>query len=215
MYDKLYFKANKEAERRKSEMDPGVPWVVPSIDPSRAVPDLSSVSDGFMVRPDQEEATGYEDDDFMTRAFMALSGERAKTNRAKKTVSESSVKGTTSGAKLEQMDEGAMEAMNSLSQSYPNLRITSSYRSPKKNAAVGGAKHSQHMHGKAFDLDVSHIDQEERIQLIRQARKSGFSGIGVYKNSLHFDTGPTRAWGPSYGSESLPSWAHEAVYGEL
>ena len=32
------------------------------------------------------------------------------------------------------------------------IRITSGYRSPEKNAAIGGAKRSQHMLGEAVDL---------------------------------------------------------------
>lgn len=91
------------------------------------------------------------------------------------------------------------------------LRVNSAYRDPKKNAAVGGAKGSQHIHGNAFDVDVSDLSQEERVNLIKSARASGFRGIGVYNNSLHFDVGGDRAWGPSYGRESLPSWAADAV----
>lgn len=213
MYEKLYFKANKEAERRRSEMDPGVPWVLPEIDPSRAVPDIDT--GGFMVRPGKEEPTGYGDDDFMTTVFMALSGEREKMSRDKDVVSE--VSATAAPMKNEHggMDPEAVDAFKKLSRAYPNLNVTSAYRSPKKNEAVGGAKHSQHMHGKAFDISVADLSQEERISLIKQARRAGFKGIGVYNNSLHFDVGPARAWGPSYRSKSLPEWAHEAVYGEL
>ncbi len=32
-------------------------------------------------------------------------------------------------------------------------------------------------------------------------------GIGIYGNSLHFDTGPRRVWGPSYKRGSVPKWA--------
>lgn len=91
------------------------------------------------------------------------------------------------------------------------LNITSAFRTPEHNAKVGGAKNSQHTHGNAFDVDVSGMPQSERVDLIRQARASGFRGIGVYDNSLHFDVGPDRAWGPSYHSDSLPGWASEAV----
>lgn len=87
------------------------------------------------------------------------------------------------------------------------LKINSAYRSPEHNAKVGGAKNSQHIHGNAYDIDTSGMSQAERERLIREARASGFKGIGVYDNALHFDVGPERAWGPSYSRDSLPEWA--------
>jgi hypothetical protein len=91
------------------------------------------------------------------------------------------------------------------------FNINSAYRDPGHNARVGGARNSQHTHGNAFDVDVSHLSESERVQLIDYARQSGFGGVGVYNNSLHFDVGPTRYWGPDYSAGSLPSWAAEAV----
>lgn len=93
------------------------------------------------------------------------------------------------------------------------LSINSGYRSPEHNAAVGGAKNSQHTHGNAFDIDASGMPLEERNALIAAARESGFQGSGVYDNSLHFDVGPERAWGPDYHRGSLPSWSEAAVTG--
>lgn len=91
------------------------------------------------------------------------------------------------------------------------LKINSGYRDPQHNAAVGGAKHSQHIEGNAFDVDVSGMSIEQRKAVIVAARKAGFAGIGVYNNALHFDVAGDRAWGPSYGRESLPEWAAEVV----
>lgn len=90
------------------------------------------------------------------------------------------------------------------------LPIVSGYRDAKRNAKAGGAKHSQHMHGNAVDIDVSQLSKAERVELIRLARSQGFGGIGVYANSLHLDKGSKRAWGPSYKSASLPTWAQAA-----
>ncbi|MGB0855288.1 MAG: YcbK family protein [Pikeienuella sp.] len=88
--------------------------------------------------------------------------------------------------------------------------INSAYRSPEHNERVGGARHSEHTHGNAFDFDVSGRSIPERVQLIQQARQSGFNGVGVYDNSLHFDVGNERAWGPSHSRDSLPDWYLQA-----
>ncbi|MGR3760641.1 YcbK family protein [Roseobacteraceae bacterium NS-SX3] len=110
------------------------------------------------------------------------------------------------------MNAKAVSAMEVLEQSVGHkLKVTSAYRSPEHNERVGGAKHSQHTHGKAFDVDVTGMSIEQRKELIMQARAAGFSGVGVYENSLHFDVGPERHWGPSYKAESTPAWAREAL----
>lgn len=114
-------------------------------------------------------------------------------------------------ANLENMSPEAQAAWAQLTQSYGQLKINSAYRDPAHNAKVGGAKKSQHMHGNAYDVDVSGLPEAERLKLIEQARGAGFKGIGVYDNALHFDVGPSRAWGSDYTSGSLPSWAAGAV----
>ena len=87
------------------------------------------------------------------------------------------------------------------------LNTTSGYRTPAYNASVGGARNSQHTHGNAYDVDVSGMSMAERGDLINAARAAGFGGVGVYNNSLHFDVGQNRAWGPDYTRASLPGWA--------
>ncbi|MBD9542220.1 DUF882 domain-containing protein [Ensifer sp. ENS04] len=91
------------------------------------------------------------------------------------------------------------------------LPIVSGFRDPERNRKAGGAKHSQHQHGNAVDIDVSSLSQDERLNLIRLASSQGFTGIGVYANSIHLDYGKRRAWGPSHGSESVPGWAQSAI----
>lgn len=103
----------------------------------------------------------------------------------------------------------AMERFVSLSGHDP--KVTSAFRDPSHNAKVGGAKGSQHQHGKAYDIDVRGMPIPQRQELIRKAREAGFSGIGVYENSLHFDVGGQRNWGPDYKSGSTPKWAMEAL----
>ncbi|HBT01658.1 MAG TPA: hypothetical protein DEB47_17780 [Citreicella sp.] len=111
------------------------------------------------------------------------------------------------------MSPEALTALARLEQaSEKTFRVISDYRSPDENRAANGARDSQHMQGNAFDIDVSGMTPEQRAALIRIARReAGFGGVGVYQNSLHFDTGPTRAWGPSFGADSVPGWAFEAT----
>jgi hypothetical protein len=105
----------------------------------------------------------------------------------------------------------AMSAWGRLTQRHPDLQVRSAYRSPEKNARVGGANHSQHINGNAFDVPVSNLSQDERRALISDAYDAGFKGVGVYNGSLHFDVGPQRAWGPDYHSGSIPGWAKSAI----
>ena len=119
-------------------------------------------------------------------------------------------------ANLGNMSPEAQAAWQALSAAWGQpLNISSAYRDAAYNAKVGGAKGSQHIHGNAYDVDVSGMPQEQRVKLIQQARAAGFGGIGVYDNSLHFDVGGQRAWGPSYHRDSLPDWAVAAVGGPV
>lgn len=108
---------------------------------------------------------------------------------------------------MEGMSPQAQAAWARLTAAYPNLQVTSGYRDPARNAAVGGAKGSQHLHGNALDVSVADLNPQQRIELAEAARAAGFQGFGFYDNSMHVDVGPSRAWGPSYGRESVPDWA--------
>jgi zinc D-Ala-D-Ala carboxypeptidase len=74
------------------------------------------------------------------------------------------------------------------------LIIRSAYRSPEHNRAVGGAPHSKHMDGTAFDIAMSNHDP---VVFEAAAREVGFLGFGFYPRSgfIHVDLGPARQWG--------------------
>ena len=115
---------------------------------------------------------------------------------------------------MSNMTPAALAAFQGLQNSWGQpIQVNSSYRSPADNARVGGAQHSQHMKGNAYDIDVSGMPEAARLRMIAEAKAAGFQGVGVYNNALHFDVGPERAWGPSHGRESIPAWAREAVDG--
>ena len=100
------------------------------------------------------------------------------------------------------------QLQNSFGRTIP---VVSGFRDKTRNAKAGGAKHSQHIEGNALDLDVSDLSHEQRVDLIRRASAAGFTGIGVYANSLHVDVGGRRAWGASHHGDSVPAWAKDAI----
>lgn len=91
------------------------------------------------------------------------------------------------------------------------FNVISGFRDPEHNRRVGGAKGSQHLQGNALDIDTAGMTDDERVALIQRAREAGFGGIGLYDTSLHFDVGPTRAWGPDFTSATVPNWARETL----
>ena len=116
------------------------------------------------------------------------------------------------GPDLAGVSDAAKAAMARLQEATgQTFDITSGYRDPAHNAAVGGAKHSQHLDGNAFDISTAGMSQPQIEKLIIDARNAGFGGIGIYNGSLHFDVGPQRAWGPSYHADSVPAWAQNAL----
>ena len=74
--------------------------------------------------------------------------------------------------------------------------VTSGYRSPEHNRAVRGARNSQHVEGRAFDI---RMENHCPNRFESKARQAGFTGFGFYpqarNNFMHVDTGPAREWG--------------------
>lgn len=63
--------------------------------------------------------------------------------------------------------------------------LSSAYRCPEHNRAVGGSSQSYHLKGQAVDIVcISAID---RYKLVAEALKSGFNGIGVARQFVHID----------------------------
>lgn len=106
------------------------------------------------------------------------------------------------------MSEAANAAYGKLVDAYGQpLIINSAYRDRKHNAEVGGADNSQHIDGNAIDVDVTGKPYDERVALANLAWDAGYRGIGFYDNSMHFDVGDPRGWGPSHSRDSIPEWA--------
>lgn len=82
------------------------------------------------------------------------------------------------------------------------LRVNSGYRCPVHNERVGGAKHSYHTKGQAFDLWLPRDPQRTFVAFL--AARVGFTGIGVYRHFLHLDVGPSRFWSGTDVGEREP-----------
>ena len=70
--------------------------------------------------------------------------------------------------------------------------INSAYRSPSYNKRVGGAPRSQHLQGKAFDIQIGKTLTRAKIH--RLAKQAGFTGFGDYNTFVHIDTANPRYW---------------------
>jgi hypothetical protein len=79
------------------------------------------------------------------------------------------------------------------------IEIVSGYRSPAHNAAVNGAKSSQHMQATAADIAVAGLTDLEvyctaKRLILEGAMHDG--GLGWYANgrTIHYDVRPNRSW---------------------
>ena len=78
------------------------------------------------------------------------------------------------------------------------IYVSSGYRGPELNRAIGGAKRSQHMEGRALDLDGDVYGSPSNAEIFDYIRKN-----------LEFDQ---IVW--EFGDEDNPYWVHVSyVYG--
>ena len=76
------------------------------------------------------------------------------------------------------------------------MTIMSGYRSPERNAAVGGATKSQHMEGNAVDLQCKTKTPLEMYNMVEKLIKEGKmkqGGLGIYDGWIHYDTRGNRS----------------------
>lgn len=102
-----------------------------------------------------------------------------------------------------------------------SINITSGFRDKATNARVGGASKSQHTHGRAADISLSNLDDDQRSDLVSalgRVSEKGKGRVGAYSGNtgLHYDTAPhsTQNYGglhPMYDKtiknmDRAPSW---------
>lgn len=75
------------------------------------------------------------------------------------------------------------------------IRVTSATRCADHNKRVGGAQHSFHLSGRAFDLHTPQAWTGKHVaSFIYWATVAEFRGIGLYGTFIHLDNGTHRTW---------------------
>lgn len=73
-----------------------------------------------------------------------------------------------------------------------SVTITSAYRTPSRNKAVGGEMYSQHQYGKAADIKVKGI-APEKVAAYAETLLNNRGGIGRYSTFTHIDVRAEKA----------------------
>lgn len=73
-----------------------------------------------------------------------------------------------------------------------SVTITSAYRTPTKNKAVGGQTYSQHLYGKAADIKVKGVSPK-KVAAYAETLLKNKGGIGTYSTFTHIDTRATKS----------------------
>ena len=72
------------------------------------------------------------------------------------------------------------------------ITITSAYRTPSRNKAVGGTADSRHLFGMAADIKVSGVTPK-KVAEYAETLLQGTGGIGIYDTFTHIDVRTTKA----------------------
>ena len=81
------------------------------------------------------------------------------------------------------------------------ITVTSGFRSEIHNTRIGGSKTSQHLLGKAADLQIKGVKPKKVYDTIEKLIKQGKmleGGLGLYDTFVHYDTrGDEARWNNS------------------
>lgn len=77
----------------------------------------------------------------------------------------------------------------------------------------GSTPNSRHFYGDALDISLAGMSNSDRIRLVREAKRAGFTGFGLGNNILHIDRGAPRAW--AYGNNTYGGQNVSGLISEL
>jgi uncharacterized protein YcbK (DUF882 family) len=86
------------------------------------------------------------------------------------------------------------------------LTLNSAARCEKHNKEVGGEPGSQHLKGRAADINTTNLNPKEVRNLAKMAQTLGFRGIGIGKSFLHVDcrVGSPAIWAYDDNNKPIP-----------
>ena len=76
------------------------------------------------------------------------------------------------------------------------IHISSGYRSPSHNAAIGGVSDSQHLLGKAADISMKNYTAKNLAIIFERLINNGNikqGGVGLYNGFVHYDIRGTKS----------------------
>jgi uncharacterized protein YcbK (DUF882 family) len=76
------------------------------------------------------------------------------------------------------------------------MNLTNAYRCPEHNKEVGGVSNSQHILGKAADIQIEELEPSEVYKTIDNLTDHGHivqGGLGKYNTFTHYDIRGTKA----------------------
>jgi uncharacterized protein YcbK (DUF882 family) len=92
------------------------------------------------------------------------------------------------------MDKTLLEMLDEVRDKFDKpIHITSGFRTPAHNEAVGGVETSSHLKGLAVDIACN--KSTDRFDLINCLLDIGFSRIGIADTFIHADIDQTKAQG--------------------
>lgn len=86
------------------------------------------------------------------------------------------------------------------------IKITSAFRTPERNKAVGGVQNSAHLGGWAVDIHAPTL--QEKRDLLRVLYQVGFRRFGIMATAIHADNDPEKpqaVW--RYANTQTDHWA--------
>lgn len=73
-----------------------------------------------------------------------------------------------------------------------SVKITSAYRTPGRNKAVGGKAYSFHLYGMAADIQINGVSPS-KVAAYAETLLKNRGGIGIYSTFTHIDVRGTKA----------------------
>lgn len=125
-----------------------------------------------------------------------------------------------SRANLDGLDSSVVSALGAVSEVVGDVKINSGYRNPTDNAKVNGVKKSQHMNGRAVDIDTTGWSDSQKQAAAEAAGQLGVKGFGIGQTDrmMHIDTREQPAsWGYANGRaihkdiKDQPAWAQKTL----